>query len=201
MTTANKVTIGRIMLIPVFVVEMLYYFRDGDEIHRFIGVVCFLLASILDGVDGYLARHYNQKSELGAILDPLADKLLLVSAVVLLSMHAAGKESIVRIPLWVTAVIISRDLIILMGMILVQMFCGHVHVHPRMVGKVATVLQMIMVVWRLLKWDVAWIPWWTTSAGILTGVAGLLYVWDGMTQLSASPKSFPKEGQGTPPEK
>jgi CDP-diacylglycerol--glycerol-3-phosphate 3-phosphatidyltransferase len=199
MTTANKVTVCRILLVPVFIVEILYYFRDGEEIHRIIGLACFALASIMDGVDGYIARRFNQRSELGAILDPLADKLLLVSAVVLLSLHPTGNDSIVRIPLWVTAAIISRDTVILIGMVLVHMFCGHVHVHPRIAGKIATVLQMIMVIWRLLKWDAAWLPWWTTGAGVFTAISGVFYVYDGMTQLSASPRSSPKEGQGQRP--
>ncbi len=79
MTTANKVTILRILLVPVFIVEILYYFKNGNEVHRLAGLLCFAIAAILDGVDGYIARRYNQRSELGAILDPLGDKLLLVS--------------------------------------------------------------------------------------------------------------------------
>src|SRR5579862_3092463 len=75
MTTANKITISRILLIPFFVVEVLYYVRTGHELHRILGICSFFLAAVCDGVDGYVARHYNQRSELGAILDPLADKL------------------------------------------------------------------------------------------------------------------------------
>ena len=80
MTTANKVTIVRILLTPLFIVEVLYYFKDGVELHRILALTCFAVAASLDGVDGYIARHFNQRSELGAILDPLADKLLLVRA-------------------------------------------------------------------------------------------------------------------------
>ena len=72
MTTANKVTILRILLIPFFVVELIYYVRTGNEVYRLFAVLSFAIAAILDGVDGYIARHFNQKSELGAILDPLA---------------------------------------------------------------------------------------------------------------------------------
>src|SRR5581483_507678 len=71
MTTANKVTILRILLIPLFIVQILYYLKNGNELHRFLGLMSFAIAAILDGVDGYIARRYNQKSELGAILDPL----------------------------------------------------------------------------------------------------------------------------------
>src|SRR5512143_260090 len=98
MTTANKITILRILLIPFFVVEVLYYVKTGNELHRLFGLLSFTLAAIFDGVDGYIARHYNQRSELGAILDPLADKLLLVSGVILLSFdHLPFLDSV---PLW-----------------------------------------------------------------------------------------------------
>ena len=196
MTTANKVTIVRILLIPVFIVQVLYYIKNGLEIHRTLGLLCFAIAAVLDGVDGYIARRYNQKSELGAILDPLGDKLLLVSGVVLLSLRSSGENvHLQRIPLWVTATIISRDAVLLVGLVVIQMTCGKATVRPRILGKVATVLQMIMVLWTLLKWDGRWLPWWTTSAAVCTGLSGLLYVWDGMRQLSASPKSLPKVEQ------
>src|SRR5438874_11191790 len=74
MTTANKITIFRILLIPFFVVEVLYYMKTGNETHRLSAILAFGIAAICDGVDGYIARRYNQRSELGAILDPLADK-------------------------------------------------------------------------------------------------------------------------------
>ncbi len=195
MTTANKVTILRILLVPVFIVEILYYFKNGDEIHRLAGLLCFGIAAILDGVDGYIARHYNQRSELGAILDPLGDKLLLVSGVVLLSLRSSANVNLARIPLWVTGTIISRDVVIVIGMVLVQMTCGKVTVRPRVLGKVATVLQMVMVLWRLLKWNEWWSAVWTTGAAVLTGVSGLFYVWDGMRQLSTSPRSLPTPDQ------
>ncbi len=85
MTTANKITILRILSVPFFVAQMLYYFDTGREEHRWLAFLSFSIAAICDGVDGYIARRYNQRSELGAILDPLADKLLLISGVVLLS--------------------------------------------------------------------------------------------------------------------
>ena len=100
MTTANKITILRILLIPFFVVELIYYLQTGNEIHRLLALLSFAITAILDGVDGYIARRYNQKSELGAILDPLADKLLLVSAIVTLSFNRSPHLG--QIPLWLT---------------------------------------------------------------------------------------------------
>lgn len=190
MTTANKITILRILLTPLFVVQILYYFRTGAEYHRLLGLLAFAVASILDGVDGYIARHYNQKSELGMILDPLADKLLLLSAIVLLSLP--NQTLLKSIPIWFTATVISRDLLLLIGMAVILLTCDQATVRPRMVGKIATVLQMITVIWTFLKWDLTCLDVWTLSASIFTGLAGLLYTWDGVRQLSASPKSLPK---------
>ena len=195
-TTANKITILRILLIPFFVVEVLYYVKTGNEVHRTVALLTFAVAAICDGVDGYIARHYNQRSELGAILDPLADKLLLVSGVVLLSFDNAPYLG--QIPLWLTGTIIGRDLLILIGMIVIHVTVGKVKVRPHLVGKVATVLQMICVLWILLAWDggrgARWIEYFTVSAAIFTGASGLFYVWDGVRQLSASPRSSAMKG-------
>jgi CDP-diacylglycerol--glycerol-3-phosphate 3-phosphatidyltransferase len=190
-TTANKVTIARILLIPLFVVEVLSYLKSGHEIHRLVALLTFATAAILDGVDGYIARHYNQWSELGTILDPLADKLLLVSGVVVLSFDHTPLLG--QFPVWLTGTIIGRDLVILIGMIVIHMTVGKVTARPHVIGKLATVLQMISVLWLLLKWDEAfgatWILILTIAAAVLTGVSGFIYVWDGIRQLSASPRS------------
>ena len=191
MTTANKVTIARILLIPFFVVAILYYRKTGNESYRLMAIIAFAGATIFDGVDGYIARRFNQRSELGAILDPLADKLLLVSGVILFSLN--NQPHFNSIPFWLTTTIISRDLLILIGMVVIQMTVGKVKVRPRTLGKVATVLQMICVAWLLLKWDTRfppiWFSIWTYGAAIGTGFSGLLYVLDGVKQLSAHPAS------------
>jgi len=193
MTTANKITILRILLIPFFVVELIYYVETGNEIHRFVAILSFAVAAILDGVDGYIARHYNQISELGKILDPLADKLLLVSGIVALSFNHG--PFLGQIPPWLTVTILGRDLLILIGMVVIQLTVGKVAVRPRVIGKCATVLQMAVVIWILLKWDTDLNPRWPgylmVGAAICTGVSGLLYVWDGVKQLGSHPTSSP----------
>jgi cardiolipin synthase len=199
MTTANKITILRILLIPFFVVEVLYYTRQGHELYRWLAILCFALAAICDGVDGYIARRFNQRSELGAILDPLADKLLLVSGIVVLSFdHEPYLESV---PLWLTGTIIGRDILILAGMVVIQLMVGKVKVRPRIIGKVATVLQMVVVLWIMLKWDENWLRGLTVSTAVCTGISGLLYVWDGSRQLSAHPSSSPGPGVQGPKSK
>jgi CDP-diacylglycerol--glycerol-3-phosphate 3-phosphatidyltransferase len=193
MTTANKITIFRILLIPFFVVEVLYYSKGGHEIHRLLSLFCFGAAALLDGVDGYIARQFNQRSELGAILDPLADKLLLVSGVILLTFDRL--PYLQSIPLWLTGTIIGRDFLLLVGLIVIQITVGKVKVRPRVMGKIATVLQMVVVLWILLKWGGTWLTVWTLTAALCTGISGLLYLWDGTRQLSAHPTSSP-----TPPQ-
>jgi CDP-diacylglycerol--glycerol-3-phosphate 3-phosphatidyltransferase len=191
MTTANKVTILRILLIPFFVVELIYYVRTGNEVHRLAAMLCFAVAAICDGVDGYIARRYNQISELGKILDPLADKLLLVSGVVALSFDNAPYFR--QIPLWLTGTIIGRDVLIGIGAVVIHFVVGKVTVRPRITGKCATVLQMIVVIWILLKWDFGTgghlYFWFMVAAAVCTGVSGLLYVYDGIKQLGAHPAS------------
>src|SRR5438309_8901562 len=90
MTTANKITIVRILMIPAFVTMAIYYgesIKRGEplEWQRFTAILIFLVAAASDGLDGYIARRYNQKSALGVILDPIADKGLLLSAIITLS--------------------------------------------------------------------------------------------------------------------
>src|SRR5438874_4195530 len=176
MTTANKITILRILLIPFFVVEVLYYVKAGHEVHRLLAILSFAVAAICDGVDGYIARRYNQRSELGAILDPLADKLLLVSGIVVLSIE--NKPYLETIPLWLTGTIIGRDMLLLIGLVVIQMVVGKVAVRPRVLGKMATVLQMVMVLWILLNWPEKWRWVWIIGTAICTGGSGLLYIWD-----------------------
>src|SRR5436190_23471588 len=188
MTTANKITILRILLIPFFVVQVLYYVKSGDELHRFLAIISFAVAAICDGVDGYIARRYNQRSELGAILDPLADKLLLVSGIIVLSFDWPYFDTI---PLWLTCTIIGRDILILAGVIVIQITIGKVRVKPRVFGKIATVLQMIVVIWILLKWNPKWLQILALFAAIFTGASGLRYVWDGVRRLSLHPASNP----------
>ena len=193
MTTANKITILRILLVPFFVAQVLYYVNTGNEWYRLFAILCFAIAAISDAVDGYIARRYNQISELGKILDPLADKLLLVSAVVLLSLK--NEPWLERIPLWLTATILGRDAILILGLIVIHYVCGKLNVRPILIGKTATVLQMICVLWALLKFSSPWLIVLSIAAAACTAVSGVIYVFEGIRQLSASPSSSPSARQ------
>jgi CDP-diacylglycerol--glycerol-3-phosphate 3-phosphatidyltransferase len=187
MTTANKITIFRILLVPFFIVQVLYYVGGGGEWHRFLALLAFAVAALSDGVDGYIARRYQQRSELGAILDPLADKLLLVSGIVLLSLH--HEEYLPHLPLWLTTTVLSRDVLLVLGAVVIHYIGGKVVVRPHLSGKIATVLQMTCVLWALLKLDLGWLRVWTIGATVFTAVSGVIYIYAGVRQLSASPAS------------
>jgi cardiolipin synthase (CMP-forming) len=188
MTAANKVTICRILLVPFFVVQLIYYVQTGNETMRWLAIGCFGLAAVSDGIDGFLARHFNQRSELGAMLDPIADKLLLVSAVVFLSLNNA--PYLPRIPVWLTATILSRDLMLLIGLGVTHYITGTVVVRPHIIGKAATVAQMGAVLWALFQLHDQMFLWLCITASVLTGVSGLIYIFRGMAQLSKHPASL-----------
>jgi cardiolipin synthase (CMP-forming) len=189
MTFANKITVIRILLIPVFVWLTLDYIRDfqkgsDKEWERVVACAIFAAAVISDGVDGYIARRYHQKSELGTFLDPLADKALLVSAMILLSVRFKGGTPFDQLPLWFPVLVISRDLILLAGTVLIHMLTGKMTPHPRLVGKCATFFQMIVLGWVLLKVERPSYEWPLYAAGFFTFISGIWYIFDGVQQLN-----------------
>jgi cardiolipin synthase (CMP-forming) len=187
MTTANKITIFRILLVPFFIVQFLYYTETRVEMYRVLALVAFGLAALSDAIDGYIARRYNQRSVLGAVLDPLADKLLLVSGIVLLSFDHGSV--LPRLPLWLTGIILGRDLVLVIGVALLHYLGVKVTVRPVFIGKVATVLQMVCVLWGMFKWPASWLLSWSIAAAACTAISGVMYIFTGMRQLSASPSS------------
>lgn len=195
MTLANKITIVRILLVPFFILEILLYQRTGDGLHRWLGLALFAAVSLSDAVDGYVARRFAQRSELGAILDPLADKLLLVSAVLLLSIR---NPHLPVLPFWLTLTILSRDVLLVIGLVLLHVTTGSAQVRPRLEGKVATVLQMAAVVWTLLALPERGGGYVAGAATLMTLISGLRYLGDGVARLSASPGSGPTPGQPDP---
>jgi CDP-diacylglycerol--glycerol-3-phosphate 3-phosphatidyltransferase len=191
LTLANKITILRILLIPLFVWLTLDYIRDHQrgeikEWQRILACSVFALAAVSDAVDGYIARRFHQKTVLGSFLDPLADKTLLVSALILLSIRFKDGSPFQLLPLWLPVLVISRDLILLAGSMLIHMLAGKVTARPRIVGKCATFFQMITLGWVLLKIDKPSFEWPLYAAGFFTLVSGIWYVFDGVKQLAAA---------------
>ncbi|MBM3288576.1 MAG: CDP-alcohol phosphatidyltransferase family protein [Candidatus Hydrogenedentes bacterium] len=147
MTLANRITIGRLILVPVFVVLIMTYTRDQQWL-RYAALGVFVGAAISDAVDGFIARAYNQKTKLGAVLDPLADKLLTNLAMVFL---AVNDELRTPIPTWFPVIVLGRDVIIVLGAYLINEYFGPVRARPQVSGKLTTVFQMALIIAVLLE--------------------------------------------------
>lgn len=190
MTTPNKITLVRILMIPAFVLMALYYGESvtrGEplEWQRFTAIAIFLLASVSDGLDGYIARRYNQKSALGVILDPIADKGLLLSGIITLSISnwSDVDPQSGHFPTWFPVLVISRDAVILIGSAVLHLLNGKVRVRPAWTGKVATFLQMTAIAWVMLQLRFLPLVYVVVAAGFFTLVSGVVYVTDGFRQL------------------
>jgi CDP-diacylglycerol--glycerol-3-phosphate 3-phosphatidyltransferase len=136
MNAANSVTVARLMLIPVFVMLLLFYQPDaGREGLRIAAFIVFVAAAASDGIDGFIARHFNQKTRLGALLDPMADKLLMNISFVFL---AALDTFETQVPMWVPVLVLGRDITIAGGSYLLAKHLGPLRPRPRVLGKLAT---------------------------------------------------------------
>lgn len=179
MNIPNWITISRILMIPFFVAMMLKYKETQLEYFRYYAVAIFLFASLTDALDGAIARISRTKTQLGTILDPFADKMLLVSAVVLLSIPIPG---IRHLPIWVLVAFISRDLILIFGAIIIYIQNHALIIRPNILGKITTFSQMLTVVWILFCLPLPNLVW--RVAGLLTILSGFMYVYNGSKQLS-----------------
>ncbi|HYR21525.1 MAG TPA: CDP-diacylglycerol--glycerol-3-phosphate 3-phosphatidyltransferase [Chthoniobacterales bacterium] len=194
MTTANKITVARILMIPAFVTMAIYYgqsIQRGEalEWQRFTAIAIFLIAAVSDGLDGYIARRYKQRSALGAILDPIADKGLLLSGIITLSISNWSEvdPEYGRFPAWFPVLVISRDAVILVGALILHLLIGDkMRVKPVWTGKVATVCQMCAIGWVMLQLRFLPLLFVVAVAGIFTLVSGIVYVMDGVRQLQAA---------------
>ena len=132
----NAITIIRILLIPLF----LYKVIQGDLVFA---TAVYLTAAVSDGLDGFIARVWNMKTKLGTFLDPMADKLLVTTSFLTLSV-------IDIIPLWITLTVISRDIIIVGGSLLVYLMKGELTIRPQPIGKITTFFQFSYILLVLL---------------------------------------------------
>ncbi|MGB3502169.1 MAG: CDP-alcohol phosphatidyltransferase family protein [Mesorhizobium sp.] len=179
MTIPNIITIGRLLLIPA-VAWALLSDRQG------LALGLFVAAGVSDGVDGYIARHFNQYSRLGAYLDPVADKLLLVTVFVMLGLMG-------ELPLWLVILSVSRDLLII-GAVMLSSVMGHpVDVRPLFVSKANTAVQILLAAVVLsdlaLGMDLGQLRW------LLVIVSGLLTVASGAAYLVAWLKHMAGHGE------
>jgi len=176
-TLPNVLTIFRMALIPVFV-SLLFYQKF------LLALATFVIAGITDGLDGLLARRFHQQSPLGRILDPIADKMMLVTSFVVLSMRGVYPIPIPKhlpIPFWVTITVISRDVFILVGAAAINMVTGFRAFQPSLPGKVSTVVQIAAVATVMLAAQTRvgtgyYLPTVYASVFGLTLVSGIHYI-------------------------
>jgi len=180
MNIANKISTFRILSVPFFIACLVYY-SPTDRIYlKNIALIIFILGVISDGLDGFIARKAKMQSKAGLILDPLGDKLLLMSAFIFLSPISKLE---LGFPLWVTFIVISRDLIIILGAVVIYMVKQTIDVYPTKWGKLTTIFQMLSVICVLLQWKFVALIWW--PAMIFTVISGIDYVKRGFKILYA----------------
>ena len=170
MNLPNAITLVRVILIPFFVGLMIYQ-------HVRAAVVVFAIACLTDALDGMIARLTNSKTELGAFLDPMADKLLIVSSFVTLAILS-------HIPVWLVIIVVSRDVILTFGGLTIYLTGHTLTIRPSVLGKVTTFFQLSVVVLTLIllafdtsSWLITVVTW--TAAGV-TIASGVQYVLRGM---------------------
>jgi len=146
LTIANQLTILRIVLVPAFVLMMVY-----DRLGQ--ALLIFLVAGITDGLDGLAARLTGQRTSIGAWLDPMADKLLLVTTFIVLTLPSLPLTN--HLPVWLTVLVISRDVVIVAFVAIVNLAVGRRTFTPSLLGKSATVAfiltSVVMLYYNYLR--------------------------------------------------
>ncbi len=159
LTWPNRLTMLRIILVGPFVVMLLNLQTPNWEWSRHGAAIIFLITVLSDGLDGYLARRLHQETPLGRFLDPVADKLLIFSAMILLGIEktcvspAGGIHF--QFPNWVVVAAIGKDIFVVIGFLLVFLVSGKIFIQPDWAGKSTTVAQMILIMLTLLAPDIA----------------------------------------------
>jgi CDP-diacylglycerol--glycerol-3-phosphate 3-phosphatidyltransferase len=181
----NAITLLRLLCVPFFIALLLQHRNaaaDGASAavlndYRLAALAVFVFGTVSDALDGWLARHLHQRTALGTILDPIADKLLLTAAILGISLPVGLPY---RFPLWFPLVVISRDVLITIGTFVVFMLRGGVEIKPTRMGKISTASQMACVLAALL-----WTPeFWATVLLVFTAattvISGLQYIHRGL---------------------
>lgn len=190
-TVANILTFLRMGLIPVFA-TMLVYHREGWAL------LFFTIAGVSDGIDGFLARRLKQESELGTIIDPIADKLLLTTAFVMLTipgMISPGRH--LPVPFWVTACVIGRDIAIVAVAGAINMMTGFRGFRPSWLGKASTFVQVTAVILILLaaanpQWHGQFLPtvyYFVAAFAVFSGIHYIYWVAKLMREADAEQKA------------
>lgn len=186
MTLATQITLFRLLLVPVYCVLAVQYgesIKVGNPLEhlRWLAIGTYILAAALDGLDGWIARKFDQKSLMGSILDPLTDKALLLSGLITMTLVNWGQDW--HLPMWFLILVILRDVEIIVGIWILYFINRRVPIHPHWTGKVCTVTQMIALGWIMLKlFNIpTLIP--TIVAAVFTIWSGIAYFQEGLRQL------------------
>ena len=179
---ANKISITRILLIP-FLVSAMFYCTQSRPFMRWVVAGIFCVAMLTDFIDGLVARAFKQKTRIGMILDPLADNLLLLNAFIWMYHLKDTLPFIHKIPVWVILIVVSRDLIILLGVVVFYFLELEVSIVPTVWGKLTTFFQMAAILGVML--DVFFAPALLLAACIITFISGGDYVMRGVGALGA----------------
>ena len=180
MNIPNILSLARLLLTPVFVVSVIYH-TQGSVFLSNLPLIVFLIAIITDTVDGFIARRYNQITSFGILLDPLADKFLLIVSFTALSFVTYGPAG-PRIPPWVLIIVLTRDFFILTGAAIIYFIFGYVEFKPSVLGKITTFFQMMTITSVLLQFKYSYVVW--NSAAVLTVISGIDYTVKGSRILS-----------------
>ena len=184
MTFASKITITRILMVPVFAVLALAYGQSvasglPNEALRWWALGVFVTAAGSDGIDGWVARRFNQISKFGAFIDPIADKALLLTGVITLSIVDWGEDGW-RLPLWFAVIVVLRDCIIIGGIRILWNHRREVKFAPHWTGKVTTVAQMFALGWVMLKFTDIPPTWPCIVAAVFTLWSTVEYIRHGL---------------------
>lgn len=207
----NRITIARLLCIWPFAACLLYLNDPNYYYLRWVALGMVLLMAFSDILDGYLARRLDDHSPLGAFLDPLADKVLVIIAVLILSIvgirevSEAGVERSLYLPKWVAAAAIGKDLVVSVGFVLVRLSTGRTFIEPRLLGKACTVVQVALVCSVLIWLDVpVWLSalptvlWYLATA--LAVAAALDYVRAGSRYVAAVAAETKRAANGATPD-
>ena len=170
LTVANQLTILRIMLVPAFVLLVVYGYLGWS-------LVAFLVAGVTDALDGLIARRAGQRTSLGAWLDPMADKLLLVTTFIVLTLPGIPLTN--HLPLWLTIIVISRDIVIVAVVAIISFAIGPRTFQPSVWGKLATatyiVTSVVVMYYNFLQEDAVIVDVFIWTSLIVTLVSGADY--------------------------
>ncbi|HSV27187.1 MAG TPA: CDP-alcohol phosphatidyltransferase family protein, partial [Sedimentisphaerales bacterium] len=175
---ANRITLARLLLILPFVACMMHINAgDRGDVLRYLSLAIFVSMAVSDAIDGWLARSRGQTTALGTFLDPMADKLLMTAAMLLLASDAAGVRGF-RVPMTLVVAVIGKDLILALGFVVQYFITQQTRIVPVLAGKLCTAVQLSMVAATLIGPEAERImPVWPWLVWTLWWAGGLTAVW------------------------